>query len=68
LMGIIGPAKQLQAIARDRVVPGLSVFGQGTAKADEPIFAILCTFAVTQLVLLLDINQIASLITMAYLM
>jgi potassium/chloride transporter 9 len=68
LMGIIGPAKQLQAIARDKVIPGLSLFGQGTAKHDEPIYAILCTFAVTQLVLLLDINQIASLITMAYLM
>ncbi|KAH0836278.1 Solute carrier family 12 member 9 [Fonsecaea pedrosoi] len=68
LMGIIGPAKQLQAIARDRVVPGLSIFGQGTMKKDEPIYAILCTFAVTQLVLLLDINQIASLITMTYLM
>lgn len=68
LMGIIGPAKQLQAIARDKVVPGLSIFGQGTAKKDEPLYAILCTFVVTQLVLLLDINQIASLITMAYLM
>ncbi|OCT46480.1 cation chloride cotransporter [Cladophialophora carrionii] len=68
LMGIIGPAKQLQAIARDKVIPGLSIFGQGTAKNDEPIYAILCTFVVTQLVLLLDINQIASLITMAYLM
>ena len=68
LMGIIGPAKQLQAIARDQVVPGLSIFGQGTTKDDEPVFAILCTFVVTQLVLLLDINQIASLITMAYLM
>ncbi|OAP62507.1 hypothetical protein AYL99_04712 [Fonsecaea erecta] len=68
LMGIIGPAKQLQAIARDKVIPGLSIFGQGTKKKDEPIYAILCTFAVTQLVLLLDINQIASLITMTYLM
>jgi potassium/chloride transporter 9 len=68
LMGIIGPAKQLQAIARDKVIPGLSIFGQGTTKNDEPIYAILCTFIVTQLVLLLDINQIASLITMAYLM
>ncbi|KAJ9602409.1 hypothetical protein H2200_012951 [Cladophialophora chaetospira] len=68
LMGIIGPAKQLQAIARDKVIPGLSIFGQGTTRNDEPISAILCTFVVTQLVLLLDINQIASLITMAYLM
>lgn len=68
LMGIIGPAKQLQAIARDKVIPGLSIFGQGTAKHDEPIYAIFCTFAVAQVVLLLDINRIASLITMTYLM
>ncbi|KAI1614636.1 solute carrier family 12 member 2 [Exophiala viscosa] len=68
LMGIIGPAKQLQAIARDKVIPGLSVFGQGTEKSDDPIYALLCTFAVAQLTLLLDINRIASLITMTYLM
>ncbi|KIX00140.1 uncharacterized protein Z518_10277 [Rhinocladiella mackenziei CBS 650.93] len=68
LMGIIGPAKQLQAIARDNVIPGLWIFGQGTEKNDEPISAILCTFAVAQGVLLLDINRIASLITMTYLM
>jgi len=68
LMGIIGPAKQLQAIARDDIIPGLSIFGQGTEKNDEPIYAILCTFVVAQLTLLLDINRIASLITMTYLM
>lgn len=68
LMGIIGPAKQLQAIARDNVFPGLSIFGQGTTKSDDPIYAILVTCLVAQLVLLLDINSIASLITMAYLM
>ncbi|EXJ96485.1 hypothetical protein A1O1_01611 [Capronia coronata CBS 617.96] len=68
LMGIIGPAKQLQAIARDNVIPGLSIFGQGTKKNDEPIYAIFFTFAVAQATLLLDINRIASLITMTYLM
>lgn len=68
LMGIIGPAKQLQAIARDNVIPGLSFFGKGTLKSDEPYRAIFMTFLVAQAVLLLDINQIASLITMAYLM
>ncbi|KAK5051032.1 hypothetical protein LTR84_003591 [Exophiala bonariae] len=68
LMGIIGPAKQLQAIARDRVMPGLAVFGQGTKTTDDPVYAIFFTFAVAQLTLLLDINRIASLITMTYLM
>lgn len=68
LMGIIGPANQLQAIARDDVVPGLSFFSKGSTGSDEPYRAIFITFAVAQLVLLLDINQIASLITMAFLM
>ncbi|RMZ82821.1 hypothetical protein DV737_g1924, partial [Chaetothyriales sp. CBS 132003] len=68
LMGIVGPSKQLQAIARDKIVPGLSVFAPGRAKTDDPILAILMTFIVAQLVLLLDINKIASLITMAFLM
>jgi potassium/chloride transporter 9 len=68
LMGIIGPAKQLQAIARDQVLPGLAIFGQGTKATDDPVYAIFFTFAVAQATLLLDINRIASLITMTYLM
>lgn len=68
LMGVIGPAKLLQAIARDSVLPGLSIFGQGTKKSDEPIYAILFTYLVAQVTMLLDINQIASFITMTYLM
>ena len=67
-MGLIGAAKLLQAIARDSLLPGLSVFGQGTRRNDEPINAILFTFVVAQLTMLFDINQIASFITMTYLM
>ncbi|KAF2142085.1 uncharacterized protein K452DRAFT_318393 [Aplosporella prunicola CBS 121167] len=68
LMGVIGSAKLLQALARDKVVPGLSIFGQGTKGADEPIYAIFVTYAVAQLVMLSNINQIASFVTMTYLM
>ncbi|ETN38410.1 uncharacterized protein HMPREF1541_06445 [Cyphellophora europaea CBS 101466] len=68
LMGIIGPANQLQAIARDQIIPGVSLLGSGTSRSDDPLMAIFVTLVVAQLVLLLDINQIASLITMAYLM
>lgn len=68
LMGIIGPAKQLQAIARDGIFPGLRLFGQGTQKADDPIYAILLTWFVAQITILFDINSIASLVTMSYLM
>jgi potassium/chloride transporter 9 len=68
LMGVIGPAKLLQAIARDSVLPGLSLFGQGTQKSDEPVYAILITYAAAQITMLFDINRIASFITMTYLM
>jgi potassium/chloride transporter 9 len=68
LMGVIGPAKLLQAIARDGVLPGLSIFSQGTQTNDEPTYAILFTYAVAQATMLFDINRIASFITMTYLM
>ncbi|OAT05457.1 cation chloride cotransporter [Blastomyces gilchristii SLH14081] len=68
LMGVIGSAKLLQAIARDTLIPGLTVFSQGTAKQDEPTNAIIFTFVVAQIAMLFDINQIASFITMTYLM
>ncbi|KAL4950264.1 amino acid permease-domain-containing protein [Aspergillus filifer] len=68
LMGVIGSAKLLQAIAKDSLLPGLSIFSQGTKKNDEPILAIIVTFVAAQLTMLFDINQIASFVTMAYLM
>ncbi|KAF2454910.1 amino acid permease-domain-containing protein [Lineolata rhizophorae] len=68
LMGVIGSAKLLQALARDDLLPGLHIFGQGTAKADEPTFAIIFTYIAAQLTMLADINQIASFVTMTYLM
>jgi potassium/chloride transporter 9 len=67
-MGVIGAAKLLQAMARDALLPGLSIFGQGTKKSDEPVNAILFTFVVAQLTMLFDINRLASFITMTYLM
>ncbi|EAT89004.2 hypothetical protein SNOG_03799 [Parastagonospora nodorum SN15] len=68
LMGVIGSAKLLQALARDHLIPGLSIFGQGTKKADEPIFAVCITYMIAQVTMFADINQIASFITMTYLM
>lgn len=67
-MGVIGSAKALQALARDDLIPGLGVFGQGTKGKDEPIFAVLLTHVIAQLTMLSDINQIASFVTMTYLM
>ncbi|GAO17867.1 hypothetical protein UVI_02011620 [Ustilaginoidea virens] len=49
LMGIIGSAKLFQALARDKLLPGLSILGRGTKKSDEPMFAILLTYAIAQI-------------------
>ncbi|KAJ5403882.1 hypothetical protein N7509_003753 [Penicillium cosmopolitanum] len=68
LMGVIGSAKLLQAIARDSLLPGLTMFSQGTKKSDDPVYAIIVTFIFAQVTMLFDINRIASFVTMAYLM
>lgn len=67
LMGVIGSAKLLQALARDKLLPGFSIFGQGTKKGDEPTYAIFATYIVAQATMLCDLNQIASFTTMTYL-
>lgn len=66
LMGIIGSAKLFQALARDKLLPGLYIFGKGTKMGDEPILAIFLTYAIAQIALLADLNQIATLISMGY--
>lgn len=67
LMGVIGSAKLLQALARDKLLPGFSIFGQGTRLGDEPTYAIILTYFVAQVTMLCDLNQIASFVTMTYL-
>jgi potassium/chloride transporter 9 len=64
LMGVVGSSKLLQALARDHLIPGISMFGQGTKTADEPIYAIFITYAIAQVTMFANINQIASFITM----
>ncbi|KAK3325864.1 amino acid permease-domain-containing protein [Apodospora peruviana] len=66
LMGVIGSAKLMQALARDKLFPGLSIFGKGTKKADEPLLAIFLTFIISQLSLFASLNQIATFISMGY--
>ncbi|KAI1375215.1 amino acid permease-domain-containing protein [Hypoxylon crocopeplum] len=65
LMGIIGGAKLLQALGRDKLLPGLSVFGKGN-KRDDPILAIFVTYLIAQVALFADLNQIATFISMGY--
>ncbi|KAI2621663.1 amino acid permease-domain-containing protein [Hypoxylon sp. NC1633] len=65
LMGIVGGAKLLQALGRDKLLPGLSVFGKGN-KRDDPILAVLVTYIIAQVALFADLNQIATFISMGY--
>ncbi|KAF9274368.1 hypothetical protein BGZ68_000735, partial [Mortierella alpina] len=65
LGSVIGAAKILQAIARDNLLPLLSVFGQGTPKTDEPTLAVLLTYILCQFCLFLtDMNMIATFVSM----
>ncbi|GJJ70481.1 solute carrier family 12 (potassium/chloride transporters), member 9 [Entomortierella parvispora] len=69
LGSVIGAAKLLQAIARDNLLPFLSVFGQGTPKTDEPTIAVLLTFILCQFCLFLtDMNAIAMFVSMVTLL
>ncbi|KUL86071.1 hypothetical protein ZTR_07708 [Talaromyces verruculosus] len=68
LSGLIGSAKLLQAISRDNLVPGLTIFGKANNKSDDPILAIIFSYIVAQITMLFDINKIASFTAMTYLM
>ncbi|KAF3770889.1 hypothetical protein M406DRAFT_34308 [Cryphonectria parasitica EP155] len=68
LMGILGAAKLMQALARDKLFPGSSLFGKGLKKTDEPFVAVLLTYAIAQLALLAYLDQLASLIAIFYML
>lgn len=61
IVGMVGAAYVLEAIAKDSILPGLGVFGK------HPLISLLLTWFLTQLCLFSDVNKIASLITMAFL-
>ncbi|KAK1453865.1 amino acid permease [Colletotrichum melonis] len=66
VMGLIGAAKLMQALARDKLLPGLLPFSKGTKRADEPIQAIILTYVLAQIAMFANLNQIATLISMGY--
>lgn len=68
IVGIVGAANVLQAIAKDSIFPFLRPFEQVSKGSNNPINAILFTWLLTQLCLFANINQIATFITMAFLM
>lgn len=68
LLGMYSSAKLLQALARDKIFPGLSIFGQGSKGSDEPRYAIILTWAIAQGAMLADLNKLASLVGMSILL
>ncbi len=63
---VVGAPRTLQALAKDRVVPGW--MGRGYGKAAEPRIATLISYVLAQASLLLgDLNFVASLLTVFFL-
>jgi amino acid transporter len=68
LSSMMGAPRILQALARDDVFRWLGVFGPGSGRHGEPRRAIILTFLISQAcVLVSDLDTIAPLITMAFL-
>lgn len=69
LGSMMGAPRILQAFARDNVFRRLRFFGQGSGKLGEPRRAVVLTFLIAQAgVLAGDLNTIAPMITMFFLM
>lgn len=62
IVGMVGAAYVLEAISKDCILPGLSIFHR------KPMASLLFTWFVTQLCLFSDVNKIATFITMTFLM
>ncbi len=68
LGSMMGAPRILQALARDRIFPSLRWFGTGSGPNSEPRRAILATFLISSIgIVAADLNSIAPLITMAFL-
>ncbi|MEE9403354.1 MAG: amino acid permease [Algisphaera sp.] len=67
LGSMMGSPRILQAFARDRVLPVLTPFATGSGAGNEPRRATILTFAIAQVCILsADLNAIAPVITMAF--
>ncbi|CCK72921.1 Vhc1p KNAG_0M00680 [Huiozyma naganishii CBS 8797] len=62
IVGMVGAAYVLEAIAKDSIIFGLSLFCR------KPVYSLVFTWVLTQLCLFSDVNKIASFITMTFLM
>ena len=69
LGALVGSARILQALARDELLPGISMFGYGSPGADEPRVALLLSWALGQGFLFLgDLNTVSALISELFLL
>ena len=67
LGSMMGAPRILQALARDTIFPSLKMFGIGNGPANEPRRAVVLTFVLSTIcIVLADLNTIAPLITMAF--
>lgn len=66
---LIGAGRVLQALARDRLLPGLGVFAQGSGAADEPRIGVVFTMVLVLLEITAssDLNTLASFATLFFL-
>jgi amino acid transporter/nucleotide-binding universal stress UspA family protein len=68
LGSMMGAPRILQAFARDKVFPVFSFFAAGHGPNDEPRRAVVTTFVIAQIAIVLaDLDTIAPVITMAFL-
>ncbi len=67
LGSMMGAPRILQALARDRIFPRLQPFAAGSGPSSEPRRAVILTFLISCVcILTADLNTIAPLITMAF--
>ncbi|XP_077976194.1 solute carrier family 12 member 4-like isoform X2 [Styela clava] len=68
LQSLTGAPRLMQAIAKDNIIPILSVFGRGKANG-EPTWALLLTFCISLIgIAIADLDLVAPIITMFFLM
>lgn len=64
---MMGAPRILQALARDRIFPGLAPFAVGSGSSAEPRRAVIATFVIAELGILVgDLDLIAPIITMFF--
>lgn len=67
LGSMMGAPRILQALAKDKIFPRLKLFGAGSGENNEPRRAVILTFLISSLcIIAADLNTIAPLITMAF--